>query len=131
MAKSEPGIGKAEMEVLRVLWEHGPGVIREVVERLSSRKRPWAYTTVQTMLNRLEAKGYVASDRDASPTSYRASVTRELLMKRRLGGLIDELCDGAALPVVAALVKDKRFCAEDIARFRELLDKVDQDRRKK
>ena len=124
MAETKPGISKAEMEVLHALWERGPGTIREVDAHLSPRKHPWAYTTLQTLLNRLEAKGYVVSDKRIVPNVFRAAVSREALMKHRLRTLIEDLCEGTALPLVAALVKDKRFTKKEIQEFRRLLDEL-------
>ncbi len=125
MAKTSPRISKAEMDVLRVLWDHGAGTVREVAEHLPPGKKQWAYTTLQTLLNRLEAKGYVSSDKRAVPNVFRPSVTRESLMRKRLRTLIDDLCDGAALPVAMALVKDKKFSKDDVRAFRRLLEDLD------
>ena len=124
MAETKPSISKAEMEVLQALWERGPGTIREVNAHLSPRKRRWAYTTLQTLLNRLEAKGYVVSDKRIVPNVFRAAVSREALMKHRLRTLIEDLCEGTALPLVAALVKNKRFTKKEIREFRRRLDEL-------
>ncbi len=125
MADTKPGISKSEMEVLQTLWQHGPGTIREITSCLPAGRQSLAYTTVQTLLNRLEAKGYAVSDKTTVPNVFRAEVSREALVKHRLRGLIDDLCDGTALPIVAALIKDRRFGKKDIERFRALLDEVE------
>lgn len=118
------GLSEAEVEVLKVLWELGPSPVREVNRELSARGRRWAYTTVSTLLLRLSTKGCVASDASAVPHVYRATVSREELVGRRLRAAADELCDGDATPLVLALVQRHRFTAEELARFQALLDRA-------
>jgi predicted transcriptional regulator len=121
---SQAGLSESEREVLRALWDHGPGTVREINELLARRGRRWAYTTVATLLQRLLAKQYVVSDPTVVPHVYRAAVTREELLERRLRDAADELCDGRAAPLVLALVQGGRFSAEELARLRRLLDEA-------
>jgi predicted transcriptional regulator len=121
---NQPGLSEAEREVLRVLWDHGPGTVRELNEVLKHRGRRWAYTTVATLLQRLAVKQFVRSDPSAVPHVYRAMVTRDEMLERRLQEAADELCDGRAAPLVLALVQGNRFSAEELARLRRLLDEA-------
>lgn len=119
-----PGLSEAEMEVLRVLWDGGPAAVRAINAELARRGRHWAYTTVATLLQRLAAKGFVASETGSVPHVYHAAVERGALLERRLQEAADEFCDGDAAPLVLALVQGNRFTPEELARFRELLDKA-------
>lgn len=121
---NQPGLSESERDVLRVLWDRGPGTIREINEVLGERGRRWAYTTVATLLQRLAAKGFVASDSSVVPHVFRALVTRDELLDRRLKDAAEELCDGQAAPLLLALVQGNRFSAEELARFRRLLDEA-------
>jgi predicted transcriptional regulator len=121
---NQPGLSEAEREVLKVCWDHGPGTVRDIKQLLADRGRRWAYTTVATYLQRLQAKRYVASDSTVVPHVYRATVTRAGLLDRRLKDAAEELCDGQAAPLLLALVQGNRFSAEDLARFRRLLDEA-------
>jgi len=125
MAKTNPTISATELEVLRSLWEGGPGTTREVLGRLHARKRRWAYTTVQTLLNRLVAKGYASPDRKVVPHVFRPVVSREGIVKQRLRAVADQFCDGAASPLVMALVSNHCFSKEEIQRFKQLLDEIE------
>jgi BlaI family penicillinase repressor len=118
---SQPGLSDSEREVLKVLWERGPGTVRAINEVLAGRGRRWAYTTVATLLQRLAAKQYVASDPSTVPHVYRAAVSREELLERRLQDAADELCDGRAAPLVLALVQGGRLSPEEIERLRRML----------
>ena len=118
-------ISETELRVLGVLWEQGPSTVRQVNEKL----RHWAYTTVQTLLTRLERKGYVACDRSGFAHVFQARVSRDQLMRRRLGELVQQLSDGVATPAVLALVEGHRFSSEEIEQFRRLLDRLEADER--
>lgn len=126
-----PALSEAEAEVLTVLWEHGPGTVRRMNEALEARGRQWAYTTVQTLLQRLEAKGCARRDTSGLAHVYRAAASRDDLIKRRLKGVADELCGGASAPLVLALVEQHQYSAEEIARFRTLLDRMEKESKRK
>jgi BlaI family penicillinase repressor len=119
-----PGLSDAERDVLRVLWDHGPATVRQINQILVDRGRRWAYTTVATLLQRLAVKQYVASDPSTISHVYRAVVSRDELLERRLKDAADELCDGHTVPLVLALVQGSRFSAEELARVRRLLDEA-------
>jgi BlaI family transcriptional regulator, penicillinase repressor len=121
---NRPGLSDAERDVLRVLWDHGPRTVREINEVLKKQGRHWAYTTVATLLQRLAAKQYVASDPTGVPHVYRADVSRAELLESRLKDAADEFCDGRAAPLVLALVQGNRFSATELARLRRLLDET-------
>jgi predicted transcriptional regulator len=121
---NHPGLSEAEVEVLKVLWDLGPSPVRAINRELEGRGRRWAYTTVATLLSRLSSKGCVASDATGVPHVFRAVVSRDELVGRRLREAADELCDGDAAPLVLALVQRHRFTAEELARFRRLLDEA-------
>jgi predicted transcriptional regulator len=123
----QAGLSDSEREVLRVLWDRGAATVREIKDVLAGRGRRWAYTTVATLLQRLVAKQYVASDPSAVPHVYRAEVSREALLERRLQDAADELCDGRAAPLVLALVQGGRFSPEELTRLRRMLDEAAAD----
>jgi BlaI family transcriptional regulator, penicillinase repressor len=127
MDESRPGLSDAERESLRALWDQGPATVRQILELLVERGRRWAYSTVATLLRRLEAKGYAASEPVGGALVYRASLSREELLERRLKDAAQELCDGAAAPLVLALVQGNRFTPEELDRIRGLIE----DARKK
>lgn len=127
-----PGLSEAEREVLKALWEQGPGTVRQVNERLGGRR---AYTTVLTLLQRLQTKGYVSAGPAGSGSGgnggggahvFRATVSREELLEQRLRDTADELCDGSAAPLLLALVQGRRFSAEELSRLRRLIDEAER-----
>lgn len=125
MAKRDYELGEAELAVLRVLWDHGPLTVREVMTRLHERGRKVAYTTVLTFLTRLDAKGFVAADRGDTAYIYRAKVSRDSVTRSRVRSLLQQLFDGAPGPVVLQLIEQGRFTSEEIAQLRKLIRDLD------
>jgi predicted transcriptional regulator len=127
MTRRRDELSEAEQEVLKTLWELGAGTVREVHEALERQGPRRAYTTVLTFLGRLEAKGYVASNKTGLAHIFRPIVSRDALLAQRLTRLVDEVCEGMATPLVQALVQGRHFSSADIARFRRLLDDLEQE----
>jgi predicted transcriptional regulator len=130
VAGSRPSISRTELDVLKAIWEHGPGTVREINTCLRKGGRRWAYTTVLTLLQRLEAKGYVASDKTGLAHVFRALLSRDRLLRQRLKDLANQLCEGTPAPLVLALVENQHFSANEIEQFRRLLDRLEPAKRK-
>jgi BlaI family penicillinase repressor len=108
-----PKLSALELRIMSELWSRGACSIREIHEAVVKKDRP-AYTTVQTMIYRLEAKGAVRRTKKIGnahvfeATTSRASVQTRLL-KELLG-----LFGGSAAPVMAHLVEMGKISREDI-----------------
>jgi BlaI family penicillinase repressor len=129
MATSRPPLSEAELRVMKVLWEHGPGTVRQLSEVLNRKGRRWAYTTVLTLLQRLQAKGFATSDASSSAHVFHAATSRDELIRLQLKNVADQLCGGAPAPLLLALVESQRFSTDDLARFRGLLDQLEAKER--
>ena len=123
----ETDLGTAELEVLKALWDLGPSTVRETLNHLHEQGRKIAYTTVLTMLTRLEQKGFVRSDKSGVAYVYRAKVSRERITRSRLRSLLTELFDGAAAPLVLQLVREEQLSPEEIAELRHLIAELDEE----
>ena len=108
-----------ELEVMDILWRLGEASVREIQEAIVDRKQP-AYTTVQTIVSRLEVKGAVKRTRRISNALlFQAAVTRKSAYRR----IIDELLDlfgGSAQPVVAHLLENGKLTLEDLTALEEV-----------
>jgi BlaI family penicillinase repressor len=121
VGRHRPPVSDTELEVLKALWVKSAATVREVLEALAPQKR-WAYTTVQTLLLRLENKGYVRSHRSGVAHVFRPIVSREQLLQQNLHELAQRLCEGTASPLVMALVEGVRLTPEEVAELRRWLD---------
>jgi BlaI family penicillinase repressor len=108
-----PRLSNLEMRIMEVLWANGDLSIREIQEKLPVKKRP-AYTTVQTMVNRLEAKKAVRRVKKIS-TAYifEAAIPRDVARRR----LIDEFLavfGGETQPIMTHLIEAGKLTLEDV-----------------
>jgi len=125
MAERLQDLAGAELEVLKALWEVGPAPVREVLNHLHERGKRVAYTTVQTLLTRLEQKRYVISDKSDVAHVFRARVSRDRVTRSRLKTLVSQLYDGAAGPLVLQLVKMERLTPGEVDELQRLIEKLD------
>ncbi|MFG0284363.1 MAG: BlaI/MecI/CopY family transcriptional regulator [Phycisphaerales bacterium JB039] len=128
MARRARDLGEAELEILRILWDRGACTVREVLEALHGSGRKVAYTTVLTTLSRLEQKKFVASNKSGMAYVYRARISRDRVVRSRIGSLVQQLFDGAPGSLVVQLMESERFTPEELAQFRALIDRLDEDR---
>ena len=131
MAERQYELGDAELDVLKVLWEHGPAPVRDVMTHLHEQGRRVAYTTVQTLLTRLEQKRYVTSDKSEFAFVYRAKLTRDRVTRSRLRTLVTQLYDGAAGPLVLQLVRSQQLTSGEIEELHKLIDRLDSDNKRR
>jgi predicted transcriptional regulator len=129
VAATPPPAG-AELEVLKVLWEHGAGTVREINDALANQGRAWAYTTVQTLLHRLETKGYVRGMKGKPAHVYEAVLSRDEVLKDRLRDLAEQMCDGTTSPLLHALVEGGKLSRNDVEALRKLIDKLDPPKKR-
>jgi BlaI family transcriptional regulator, penicillinase repressor len=110
---ASPKLTRLEMQIMDALWNAGPASVREIQEALPAKRRP-AYTTVQTMVARLEAKKAVRRVKKiGNAYIFEAAITRSSAMRR----LIDELLGffgGRTQPVVAHLIEAGKLTLEDV-----------------
>lgn len=118
-------IPDAELEVLGALWDAGPGTVHDVIERLGGTR---AYTTVQTLLSRLEAKGYLKTQKQGRALLYSPDAERSDLLTEELRDVANRVTGGKATPLVMNLVEHNDLSPEEIRQLRDLLDRV-EDRR--
>lgn len=112
MAKERIALTKFETEVMSVLWRLGEASVREVQDAIDRAERP-AYTTVQTIVQRLEQKGAVRRTRKSGNALYfEPAITRKSVYRR----LVDELIDliGGSQPLVAHLVETGKLSLDDL-----------------
>jgi predicted transcriptional regulator len=119
-------IPAAELEVLGVLWKLRKATVREVLEALEAQGRKLAYTTVLTLLGRLERRGYVHCRRESPAHRYEPRISRRRVAAGRLGELIEQLGEGEALPLILQLVEVGKLKRHDIRQLKELLATLEE-----
>jgi predicted transcriptional regulator len=125
MPRNGHEITDTELAVLRQLWRRDDATIRELTDALYPDGGHAHYATVQSLLDRLQSKGFVDREKDGRVNRYRASVSRTELAGRRLRATADALFDGAMAPLLTHLVDSADLRPDEIDALRELIDQLD------
>ena len=120
-----PKLTKLEMQIMEALWSSGSASVREIQESFPEKGRP-AYTTVQTLVYRLEAKKAVRRVRKVGNAHiFEAAVSRAGAQHR----LIDEFLGffgGKTQPVMARLIETGRLTLDDVKEAEQLLKELEK-----
>ena len=108
-----------ELEVMEVLWERGSATVAEVRDALEDEM---AYTTVLTVLRRLEEKGYVGHDEEGRAHRYRPLVERVQARESALERLTRKLFAGSPELLLTHLVSQKKLSEAELRRLRDLVE---------
>jgi predicted transcriptional regulator len=117
---------KFELEIMDALWTLETASVREFVEHLPEKKRP-AYTTVQTIVYRLEEKGALRRVKKIGNAHvFEPAVTRQAAQRRVVDEVLD-LFGGSARPLMAHLVESGRLTLEDVRELERALERLEPD----
>ncbi len=115
----------AEIEILRVLWRHGPATVREVHEALD-RSPSIGYTTVLKLLQIMTEKGLVRRDESARTHVYAARAKEDETQAKLVGDLLDRVFDGSASKLVLRALSAKPATAAELEAIRKLLSDMEK-----
>jgi len=119
-----------EMEIMEAVWEVGSGSVREIQEALTPENRP-AYTTVQTIIYRLEEKGAVRRVKKIGNAHiFEAVISRQTAKQKIVNELLD-LFGGSARPLMAHLAEAGKLSLEDIREMEAMLTELDSKTKRK
>ena len=119
--KPSPTLTEAETRLMNVLWEKGEASVSDVVAALP--KRPAvAYNTVQTILNILEAKGYVTHSRQGRAFIYRPRLERATAQRKAIGHLLASLFGGSRSELVLNVLADEKLDPDEVRRLKRLIE---------
>jgi len=117
-----PKLSKLELQIMEALWTRGPCSVREIQESFPAKSRP-AYTTVQTMVYRLEIKKALRRTKKISTAFiFEAAVSREAAERKLIDDLLG-LFGGRSRPIMAHLVESGTLTLDDIREAEKLLEK--------
>jgi predicted transcriptional regulator len=131
MARTPQDVTDAELAVLQVLWERGPCSRRLITDAIYPGGGPAHYTTVQKLLERLAAKGYVTRQRGAGVRTFAAAVRREELISRRLQDVAEKLCGGSLTPLLMNLVRSQPLTPGELQELQDLVKELSRPGRRK
>lgn len=122
---SLPKLTKLELQIMETLWTCGPSAVRAVQEEFPEDSRP-AYTTVQTIMYRLEAKKVIRRTRKIGNAHiFEAAVSRVSAQRRLIDDFLG-LFGGRAQPVMAHLIETGKLTLDDVREAERLLKEIDE-----
>lgn len=122
-----PKLSKLESRVLELLWDRGNASIREIQESFPE-PRP-AYTTIQTTVYRMEAKGTVRRTRKVSNAHLFEPLVERDVARHRLLDEILSLFGGRPQPMMAQLAAAGKLTLDDVRELEEMIRKHERQRR--
>jgi len=120
-----PKLTKLELRIMDALWTRGHASIREIQETFPEKERP-AYTTVPTIVYRLESKGAVRRLRKVGNFHiFEAAISRDVAQRRLIDDLLT-LFGGRSQPVMARLIESGKLTLADVKEAEKTLRKLAQ-----
>ncbi len=116
---------RSELEVAQLVWHLGQASVRQVLDALPS-ERGLDFKTVQTYLRRLEAKGYLRSERQGRAMVYVACVRPEQVVREVVDDFVHRLFGGETIPLFQHLITDRGLSDAEIGQLREMLDRLEK-----
>ncbi len=131
MAKHAPqALSEAQQEIMEIIWDRGEISVSEVWDVLQER-RDVARNTVQTMIVRIEQKGWIEHRSIGRTFVYKAVQPRTTTLRQRLDNLLSATGRGAAEALVTALLEDASLTKDAADRIRDMIDEAEQRNKKK
>jgi predicted transcriptional regulator len=116
----QPKLSKLELKIMQALWTKGALSVREIQEHFPARRRP-AYTTVQTMVYRLEAKNALRRTKKIGNAHiFEAVISQNAAQSKLIDDLLG-LFGGRAQPLMSHLIESGRLTLADIEEARAAL----------
>lgn len=117
----KPHLTAKEEEVMRILWERGPLLVKEVLDFMPE-PRPHV-NTVSTVIRVLEKKGYVGHQKEPGTYRYHAILEKESYRKATLLTMLRNYFDNSLKSLVSALVDDGQLSQEEIEECIDIIEK--------
>jgi len=117
---------KTELEVLQLLWKHGPSTVRFVHDKLNEQKEIVQYTSTLKLMQVMKEKGMVDRDETNMKHIYSAAVEEDKIKGNLLGRFVDSMYNGSASSLMLALLDNDKTSAEELTKIKELLNKMDK-----
>ncbi len=115
-----PQLAELQLAIMHVLWTHGESSVADVRERLLP-DRDLAYTTVGTMLAKLEEKGFVRHHCKGRQNIYRAAVKRDKVSQSMVTDLVERLFHGDVTKMVSQLLGGGQVTPETIKELKKII----------
>ncbi len=130
MAKADSSpLTDAQREIMEIVWERGEVTVSEVRDALAKR-RELARNTVQTMIVRLEEKGWLKHREERRTFVYSANRPRTVSLGAKVAQMVDRLFAGSPEEMVTALIEYRGLSPDEAQRIRGMIDKANAKKKR-
>ena len=119
--RAKQNLGERELDIIQALWQNGSGTVADVHQSLQNQGEDIAYTTVQTMLNRLESKGLVKRDDSDRAHRYVPVLKEPAVVNRAIQKLAERFFSGSVEALATRLV-EKDLSLSQLEHLQKLID---------
>ena len=121
-------LANLQLAIMNVLWDRKEATIGDVLKSVAH-DRPLAYTTVGTMLSRMEQNGQVAHRVENRVNVYRAKLPREKVSRSMISDLAQRLCAGDVPQVVCHLLDECHVSRDELTAIKKLIQQKEKELR--
>lgn len=116
-----------ELEILQILWQHGPSTVRFVNDELNKqRQNETGYTTTLKMLQLMTEKGLVSRDTSTRTHVYNSHISQEDTQKKLVNRLVDTAFGGSAMKLVMQALGNKKTSKKELAEIKKMIDDLEK-----
>ena len=121
---------KSELEILRVLWTHGPSPVRFVMEEIN-KSRELNYTATLKLMQLMVDKGILKRDESRMQHIYFPAEDEKKVKAHLLDRFLDSVYNGSAASLIMQLASNKKTSREELKKMKEVLEKMEKEEKKK
>ena len=118
----------AELAVMQALWKLQNPATRPQLDEVLAEKMSWVPTTILNLLTRLEAKSFVAREKQGKGYLYSALITKEMYLQAESSQMLTRMFDGSAKQFIAALHAGESLTAQDISELTAYLKELKKEK---
>jgi len=118
---------KSELEILQVLWKHGPSTVRFVNDTLNEQKRAVQYTSTLKLMQIMAEKGILKRDESSMKHIYIPAVEEQKTKSFLLERFVDSMYNGSASSLMMQLLGNKKTSKKELEAIKELLKNLDKE----
>ena len=117
---------RSELEILQVIWKHGPSTVRFVNDHLNERKREVQYTSTLKLMQIMVEKGLLMRDDSQMKHVYRPAADESKTKSFLLNKFVETMYDGSASSLMMQLLGNKNTSKKELDAIKEMIRKMDQ-----
>ena len=118
---------KSELEIIQILWKHGPSTVRFVNEKLNEEKRLVQYSSTLKLMQIMTEKGLLKRDESAMKHIYSPAIEEDKTKEFLLSRFVDSIFNGSTGSIVMQLLGNHKTSPGELKAIKELVDKLEKE----